>query len=108
MHMKTFQERAAATAVYPRSDTEPMIGIMYAALGLAGEGGEVADEVKKAWRNDQTITQARMERIVDELGDVLWYVSTCCDELGINLEDVAKDNLHKLHQRQTKGELKQR
>ena len=33
---------------------------------------------------------------VDELGDVLWYVSACCTLLGVTLEDLMEQNLGKV------------
>ena len=39
------------------------------------------------------------EPIVDELGDVLWYIANACDVLGVSLEYVAACNVTKLRQR---------
>ena len=40
-----------------------------------------------------------------ELGDVLWYVAQLASELGLALEDVARENLEKLGSRQRRGVL---
>ena len=38
-----------------------------------------------------------------ELGDVLWYVSNCCSELGLSMGDVAQGNIDKLFDRKDRG-----
>jgi NTP pyrophosphatase (non-canonical NTP hydrolase) len=40
-----------------------------------------------------------------ELGDVLWYVAQLASELGLELEDIARENLEKLSSRQRRGVL---
>lgn len=81
-------------------------GVVYVALGLAGEAGEVANKVKKIYRDDGgEITVERRSEIIDELGDVLWYAAMLAKELGVSLENVALRNLAKLEQRKnTSGE----
>lgn len=77
-----------------------MNNLEYPTLGLAGEAGEVANIVKKIQRDDQgIITDARRDKLRDELGDVLWYISACADELGITLDEIAAFNVNKLAQR---------
>ena len=66
------------------------------AMGLAGEAGEVVDELKKVLFHDKP---RDLEQLKKELGDVLWYVAACCMSLGISLEDVAKANIQKLRHR---------
>jgi|ERR1017187_625230 NTP pyrophosphatase (non-canonical NTP hydrolase) len=100
-----YQQAAQETAQYPgRGEYE---GIFYVSLGLGGESGEVLDEVKKSWRNDGEITPERREKILEELGDVLWYVAMLCSELGAPMESVAYNNTVKLAERARKNELKE-
>lgn len=48
----------------------------YTAMGLFGEVGEIANQVKKIWRDDAgQPTPAKLEKLRDELGDVLWYAT---------------------------------
>jgi NTP pyrophosphatase (non-canonical NTP hydrolase) len=97
-----YQEIAKSTAVYPNIGKNPY----YPALGLAGEAGEVADKVKKIMRDHNgEITEDMREKIVKEIGDVLWYVAAMCWELGVNLEDVAQGNNKKLLDRQERNAL---
>lgn len=78
----------------------------YAALGLVGEAGEIANKVKKVIRDDNNIlTDEKRKSIQKEIGDVLWYVSRLSSELGITLEEVMEQNIEKLSQRMDKGTL---
>jgi len=99
MYVSTYQAQAHKTAAYP-----PDSAVMYTALGLAGEAGEVANKVKKAIRDDGGIvTPARRAEILGELGDVLWYVAELCTALDANLAVVAQQNITKLRDRQQRG-----
>jgi NTP pyrophosphatase (non-canonical NTP hydrolase) len=121
VNFKHYQERAATAAVYPRPADTPhdccdeslvsainIIPAMYCALGLTGEAGEVAEQIKKSWRNNMQITAERREKIEAELGDVLWYVAQLATELGMDLDAIASHNLNKLAERKHDGTLKQR
>lgn len=67
---------------------------MNALLGLFGEAGEVCEEFKKMFRDDKQHfpTGERHERIINELGDVCYYVAAVCCNLGISMEDVIDKN----------------
>jgi NTP pyrophosphatase (non-canonical NTP hydrolase) len=100
---REYQQRTADTAIYPDAGKGNFV---YPALGLAGETGEVAEQIKKAIRDDQgVITFVRQEVLVKELGDVLWYISQLATEAGISLDDVARRNLTKLADRKVRGVL---
>ena len=69
-------------------------------------GGEVAEHAKKAIRDDSgTITDERRAAMAKELGDVLWYAAQLATELGLELDQVASENLEKLLSRQSRGVL---
>jgi NTP pyrophosphatase (non-canonical NTP hydrolase) len=96
-----YQRLSRRTAQYPRS-----AWLAYPALGLAGEAGEVAEHAKKAIRDDSgTITDERRAAMAKELGDVLWYAAQLATELGLELDQVASENLEKLLSRQSRGVL---
>lgn len=97
MNFKEYQELAATTAIYPEE-----YRIVYPALGLAGESGEVAEKVKKYIRDGNL----DRDLLAKELGDVLWYVSALSRDLGIDLEDVASRNIEKLRSRAERGTLR--
>ena len=92
MTLDTYQSLAKRTKIAE--------GLMYTGLALAGEAGEVANEVKKWHRDDkQTLTPERKQKLLLELGDVLWYTASLADDLGSSLESVALLNLQKLVRR---------
>ena len=104
MTFNNYQTNASRTAFYPRVFKNQ--GLYYTALGLAGEAGEVANKVKKVMRdNNGNLEEKAKAEIFDELGDVLWYCATIADEIGVNLEDVAKLNLIKLQDRMNRGKI---
>ena len=77
-----------------------MSNLEYPTLGLAGEAGEVANIVKKIQRDHGGVINDEIRtKLKDELGDVLWYISACADELGISLEEIAAYNVNKLAKR---------
>lgn len=101
MHFDDYQKAAAGTAVYGERHR-----VIYPALGLASEAGEVAGKIKKVLRDgDGEVSAAAREGIRDELGDVLWYVAVLAGDLGLSLEDVARGNLDKLRSRQERRTL---
>lgn len=105
MSLDHYQLCAGDTALYPNRKTTA--GLVYCILGLAGEAGEIANKAKKILRDHNGILTFEMrERLIDELGDVLWYVSQVATELhGTPLEDVARRNLEKLQKRQQKDAI---
>ena len=109
MTFDQYQKQAHTTAVYPHKDETQTLS--YVALGLAGEVGEVANEIKKAIRNDNgVITLERYVKLRDEIGDCLWYLAELCTVLsvGTSLSNVAEENLWKLDQRKRENTLKER
>jgi len=96
VNLDHYQEKTRETAVYPENQA-----LTYVALGLNGEAGEIAEKVKKQIRDDEDKTGD----ILDELGDVLWYLARVADELDADLSDVAEANLVKLFDRQDRGQL---
>lgn len=76
----------------------------YPALGLAGEVGEFCNKLKKVMRDKGgIIDQQFVEFAKGELGDILWYLSACCSELDLSLEEVAESNIQKLFSRKERG-----
>lgn len=96
MNFEDYQSAASKTALYPRR----MSNVEYPTLGLAGEAGEVANIVKKIQRDHAgVLTDETRAKLKDELGDVLWYISACADELGLTLGEIADFNIQKLAKR---------
>ena len=92
--MSYYQQEAVKTAIYADH-------IIYPALGLGNEAGEVQGKIKKMLR-DGTFNK---DAIAAEIGDVLWYIAALCRDLEIDMADVAIKNLSKLKSRQSRGTL---
>jgi len=93
--------------IFPEADENiiKLVAVVYDGLGL-GEAGEAQGKIKKIIRdNGGIITPEATEEIKSELGDTLWYIASMCENLGITLEDVAKGNIEKLHDRRERGVL---
>ena len=70
--------------------------VLNGVLGLAGESGECCDIVKQ---NRFQGHELNKEHLIEELGDVMWYIAETASGLGVTLEEVAQYNLDKLHKR---------
>lgn len=70
------------------------------AMGLAGEAGETVDYLKKIYYHGHDLSK---EKLRDELGDVLWYISSLAYIHDIDLIDVAECNVEKLKKRYPEG-----
>jgi len=92
----SYQRQAVTTAIYPSTAQ-----VIYPAMGLANEAGEVLGKVKKIIR-DGTFNR---DDIVDELGDVLWYAAALARDLNVDLATVARWSLAKVTGRQQRGTL---
>jgi len=92
-----YQNAASDTAIYKAEHR-----VIYPALGLAAEAGEVANKVKKILRDNKF----DREGIADEIGDCLWYIAALCRDLNVDMGEVAKNNLDKLQDRKKRGTLK--
>ena len=101
MTLDEYQKKALSTNINP--GTHVFFDRMF---GLVGEAGELADKVKK-WIRDDNADWDKLDKhmMMDELGDVLWYVATLADTLGYKLDEVARHNAEKLASRQQRGKL---
>ena len=106
MTFRTFRsldELVEKTSVYPDCGNN----FNYAAIGLAGEVGEILNKWKKVVRDDGgVLNQETREALLHELGDVLWYVAAAAYELGYKTDRVAKVCSEKLLDRKERGALK--
>lgn len=102
MYANDYQYQASRTLIAePDAEyTGEEIMLVWNALGLAGEAGEVADLVKKAVFHRHPLDR---EKLIKELGDVLWYVAALCTKLGVHMDDVMAANIAKLRTRYPDG-----
>lgn len=97
------------TSWYTHTNEHNAPELMYLTLGLAGESGEFADAVKKIIRVSGTHDDASFaelmqvdggeEKLLEELGDVLWYLTKLADFLGVSINDLMVRNTYKLYTR---------
>lgn len=77
MTLKEYRENMWQFALYPNSGNNPL----YPDLGLLSEVGELAGEAKRVIRDDnEVLTPERREKMIDELGDIMWYLAAISHE----------------------------
>ena len=97
MTINEYQKLAMVTANKNLSDKEMLTnGVM----GLCGEAGESIDIVKKHLFHGHELSR---EKLIEELGDVAWYLAETCSALNIDLESVLSQNIDKLKKRYPEG-----
>lgn len=67
--------------------------MLHSVMGISTEAGELLDAFKKNIFYGKPIDKVN---IVEELGDLLWYVAIMCDCLQISFEDIMQINIDKL------------
>ena len=77
--------------------------LMTSSIGLASEGGEFSEIVKKVLFQGKTMDQSVRFHMERELGDILWYLSNACNALNINLQQVMEENERKIRARYPEG-----
>src|ERR1044071_7780248 len=103
MDFDDYQTKSRKTAGYPA------IGhpVIYPALGLVNEAGEVAGKIKKVFRDKGgEINEETRQALKDELGDVLWYVAQVATELDLTLDEIAEYNIAMLYDGLERGKTK--
>lgn len=99
MRLNDYQQLVLRTS-NPAVDDDWSAAMTNWSLGLAGEGGEFANLVKKTVFHEHPWDQ---DKAVKELGDCLWYIARAAATLGVGLEDVAQLNVDKLRTRYPNG-----
>ena len=94
----TYTDFTRRTARYPKRREKE-----YLMLGLMNEAGEVGGAFKKEIRDHIDNT----ELIIDEMGDVLWYLTRLCDVYNIKLSELMVNNMDKLFARTSKEQMKE-
>lgn len=102
------------TSWYKHANENSSGELGYLALGIAGETGEFVDEIKKIVResgfNDREAFGEIMKRpgvvqkLKDELGDVLWYFTRIMDVLDTDIQELQVRNTYKLYERLIENE----
>ena len=95
--LNEFQKLCLRTATIPMD--EKTMHLTWS-LALAGEVGELANRTKKVFLHGHPYDQ---EKVIEELGDILWYVAVYSQDIGIDLLEVAQKNISKLEKRYPEG-----
>lgn len=98
-------------AAFSTDNSEAGFRVLYAALALNGEAGEVAEKVKRAVRGDYGTVydcihdEDFSKKLQLELGDVMYCVCMLCDEFGYSLEHIMELCIEKFESRAKRGTL---
>jgi len=87
------------------TSNKPNDMVAWAVAGLVAEAGEVSGVLEKAWRKKGHLEAEDIDKLFDELGDVLWFLTATANALSLSLDDVMMHNINKLNERLNKGTL---
>ncbi|MBR20236.1 MAG: pyrophosphatase [Euryarchaeota archaeon] len=79
--------------------------LLTGAIGLASEGGEFAEIVKKCIFQGKPLDDETKFHAKRELGDIMWYWVNSCRALGLDPNEVIEENVNKLKSRYPGGEF---
>lgn len=98
MTLNEYQNLAQRTADITGNDMEKKL--LNGCMGMCGESGEAIDLYKKHKMQGHELDR---EKMIKEIGDVLWYVAEAASALGVTLDEVAERNIAKLKARYPDG-----
>ena len=107
----TSNESQDSVAMYERIiDIEKTSGVNMASLltgsiGMASEGGEFSEIVKKCVFQGKPMDDATIFHAKRELGDIIWYWITACRALNLDPNEVIEENVNKLKSRYPGGDF---
>lgn len=79
--------------------------LLTGAIGLASEGGEFSEIVKKCVFQGKPMEDDTIFHMKRELGDIMWYWISACRALGLDPNEVVEENVNKLKARYPGGEF---
>ena len=74
--------------------------LLHAAIGLAGEAGELLDAVRKHAFDGQPLDE---DNVIEELGDLCFYLESACQAIKMKRDDIEELNMAKLFERYKDG-----
>ena len=96
-----YQRLAKTTDIYPEEQA-----LICHIFGLLSEAGEVADKVKKIFRDKNgKFSDESKKEIAYELGDVLWYISNIAYDIDFTLDEIQEINIQKLSDRKERNKI---
>lgn len=72
---------------------------MHALHGMSSEVGEIHGIYQKTFQGHML----EVEKVIDEMGDLMWFIAEMADVIGVSLEGIAKHNITKLRKRYPEG-----
>lgn len=117
--LNKYQEFVDGVTSTPSKDTDAFIArireltalgadiprLMTAGIGLASEGGEFDEIVKKIMFQGKEYNADNIFHMKRELGDIIWYWVNACKALGLDPNDVIAENVSKLEARYPGGKF---
>lgn len=100
MNYDSLDEYQAETRRTMSSIGDEKLQLAVLALGLTGESGELADMIKKHLGHGHPLDK---NKVIKEIGDVLWYAARIADALDVSLSTVVLSNVEKLRIRYPNG-----
>lgn len=77
----------------------------HAVYGLITEAGELIQALKRAKIYGKQLDTIN---VIEELGDIMWYLALYCDEIGVSFEEIWDKNIRKLMTRYPERYTKRR
>ena len=74
--------------------------LLHAAIGLAGEAGELLDTVRKHVFDGQPMDR---ENVIEEIGDLGFFIEAFLQIIGVSREEIEQRNMAKLSKRYEGG-----
>ena len=97
MTINEYQKLAMTTLNKELSNDQALLN---GCMGLCGESGEVIDLLKKHLSQGHDLNK---EKMIEEIGDVAWYIAEIAYALNVDLETVLTKNIEKLKKRYPEG-----
>lgn len=111
MELRKYQRESRK---YASTRHSPRERIMHWLIGLTGEVGELSEPIKKAlfkehhpkyYFGDGFLPSVELSGSIEsEIGDQLWYLSQIATEFGLDLDEIAINNIRKLEKREQDGQ----
>ena len=102
MQANDYQVQAARTLIpgpdFELTDNEFML--IWCAVGLGGESGEVLELIKKGLLHRHGLDKEKFKK---ELGDCCWYLAGLCTISGFDFSEILENNIKKLEERYPNG-----
>lgn len=98
--LSAFERHVIALAKPMNSD---VLNLLHGAVGVSGEAGELLDAIKKVWAYEKPLTPEVWENLLEETGDILFYLTIIANVSNFTLFDAMEYNIKKLSARYPQG-----